>query len=149
MPIFKKYLTSKRLWTRDELTSYLKNYWSFWGQFFFNYSHIIYHKNQKDLNLLYFSFTLVFFCQKISLTFALKFSSSFELKWWLITSYMKKCIIIIKYDGNSVINANKFAHRVLFYDVTSSDHMWPLVTKYALINRSGLYGDDSQKSTGA
>ena len=28
-----------------------------------------------------------------------------------------------KYDDNSVKNANKFANRVLFYDVTSSDHM--------------------------
>ena len=91
-------------------------------------------QESERLEFAVFFLYFIFFCQKISLTFDLKFRSSFELKWWLITSNMKKCITIIKYNGNSVINANKFAHRVLFYDVTSSDHMWPIVTKYALIN---------------
>ena len=68
------------------------------------------------------------------LTFGLKIWKSYDLQWWRMTAYMKNYIACNIYDGSLVINAQIFYPRMLFYDVTSSDHMWPLVTKFVLIN---------------
>ena len=57
----------------------------------------------------------------MGLTFDLKFPTSFDLKRYLMTFYMKNHVTTITYNGNLVINAKKFDPMMLFYDVTSSD----------------------------
>ena len=57
----------------------------------------------------------------MGLTFDLKFLTSFDLKQYLMTFYMKNHVTTITYNGNLVINAKKFDLMVLFNDVTSSD----------------------------
>ena len=57
----------------------------------------------------------------MGLTFDLKFPTSFDLKWYLMTFYMKNHVTIITYHGNLVINAKKFDLMLLSYDVTLSD----------------------------